>query len=151
MPTATPRVIETKLGLDLEGGIRVEYQALPKDGKTPGPGDLSTIRDIIERRVNSTGVSEPIVQTQGTDRVVVELPGVSNKEDIEKLVGQTGRLDFVPLPADEVRHLPQPGSAAGRRGPAAAHRRDAALQRRPDRKLQPDHGLRPASAPSASR
>src|SRR5438045_245875 len=105
----SPRVIETKLGLDLEGGIRVEYQALPKDGRVPGPGDLSTIRDIIERRVNSTGVSEPVVQTQGTDRVVVELPGVSNKEDIEKLVGQTGRLDFVPLPADKYGTYPNQG------------------------------------------
>ena len=104
-----PRVVETKLGLDLQGGIRVEYQALPKDGKTPGPGDLSTIRDIIERRVNSTGVSEPVVQTQGTDRIVVELPGVSNKEDIEKLVGQTGRLDFVPLPPDKYGTYPNAG------------------------------------------
>jgi preprotein translocase subunit SecD len=105
----SPRVLETKLGLDLEGGIRVEYQALPKDGRTPGPGDLSTIRDIIERRVNSTGVSEPVVQTQGSDRVVVELPGVSNKEDIEKLVGQTGRLDFVPLPPDKYGVYPNQG------------------------------------------
>ena len=104
-----PRVVETKLGLDLQGGIRVEYQALPKDGRTPGAGDLATIRDIIERRVNSTGVSEPLVQTQGSDRVVVELPGVSNKEDIEKLVGQTGRLDFVPLPADQYGIYPNQG------------------------------------------
>jgi preprotein translocase subunit SecD len=103
------RVISTQLGLDLQGGIRVEYQALPKDGKDPGPGDLSTIRDIIERRVNSTGVSEPVVQTQGSDRVVVELPGVTNKEDIEKLVGETGRLDFVPLPPAEYGTYPNAG------------------------------------------
>jgi preprotein translocase subunit SecD len=111
-----PRVVETRLGLDLEGGIRVEYQALPKDGKTPGPGDLSTIAGIIERRVNSTGVSEPVVQTQGTDRVVVELPGVSNKEDIEKLVGQTGRLDFVPLPPDKYGTYPNSGPQQATQG-----------------------------------
>ena len=110
------RVIETKLGLDLQGGIRVEYQALPKDGKTPGPGDLATIRDIIERRVNSTGVSEPLVQTQGSDRIVVELPGVSNKEDIEKLVGQTGRLDFVPLPAEDYGIYPNQGPKVAAEG-----------------------------------
>src|SRR6185503_2403709 len=108
-PAGGSRTVETKLGLDLQGGFRVEYQALPKDGRTPGPGDLSTIRDIIERRVNSTGVSEPVVQTQGSDRVVVELPGVSNKEDIEKLVGQTGRLDFVPLPPDKYGVYPNQG------------------------------------------
>ena len=61
---------------------------------------MNTIRDIIERRVNSTGVSEPIVVVQGTDRVVVELPGATDREAIERLVGTTGQLTFVPLPAD---------------------------------------------------
>jgi preprotein translocase subunit SecD len=91
------RLIETKLGLDLEGGLRVEYQVLPVDGKNPGPGDLSVIKDIVERRVNQTGVAEPIVLTSGNDRIVVELPGVTDPESIRRLVGQTGRLDFVPL------------------------------------------------------
>jgi preprotein translocase subunit SecD len=93
----TWRLVETKLGLDLEGGLRVEYQALPVEGKAPTPGDMSVIKDIVERRVNTTGVSEPVVQTQGSDRVVVELPGVTDPEAVRKLVGQTGRLDFVPL------------------------------------------------------
>jgi protein-export membrane protein SecD len=93
------RVVDTVLGLDIQGGIQVEYQAQPAGGKTPGPGDLSTIVAIIERRVNATGVAEPLVYTQGSDRVVVELPGVTDAASIEKLVGQTGRLDFVPLPA----------------------------------------------------
>jgi protein-export membrane protein SecD len=91
------RPIETKLGLDLEGGLRVEYQALPVEGRTPGSGDMAIIKDIVERRVNQTGVSEPVVLTQGNDRVVVELPGVTDPESIRQLVGQTGRLDFVPL------------------------------------------------------
>jgi preprotein translocase subunit SecD len=108
-PNAGSRTVETKLGLDLQGGFRVEYQALPKDGREPGPGDLATIRDIIERRVNSTGVSEPVVQTQGSDRIVVELPGVANAQAIEDLVGQTGRLDFVPLPADKYGVYPNNG------------------------------------------
>jgi preprotein translocase subunit SecD len=91
------RLIETKLGLDLRGGLRVEYQAKQVGDKIPGPGDLAVIRQIIENRVNSTGVSEPVITTQGSDRVVVELPGVSDPETIRQLVGQTGRLDFVPL------------------------------------------------------
>jgi preprotein translocase subunit SecD len=99
-PTAGARVVETKLGLDLQGGLRVEYQALPVNGVSPDPGSMATIRDIIERRVNSTGVSEPIVVVQGTDRVVVELPGATDRDAIERLVGQTGQLTFVPLPAD---------------------------------------------------
>ena len=97
---AGPRVVETKLGLDLQGGLRVEYQALPVGDKAPDSGSMSTIRNIIERRVNSTGVSEPVVVVQGTDRVVVELPGATDREAIERLVGQTGQLTFVPLPAE---------------------------------------------------
>ncbi len=91
------RLVETKLGLDLEGGLRVEYRALPKDGISPTSESMNVIKDIIERRVNTTGVSEPVVVTQGTDRVVIELPGVSDVDSVRKLVGQTGRLDFVPL------------------------------------------------------
>jgi preprotein translocase subunit SecD len=91
------RPIETKLGLDLKGGLRVEYRAKPVGDKTPSPADLAVIRTIIENRVNSTGVSEPVITTQGSDRIVVELPGVSDPQAIRTLVGQTGRLDFVPL------------------------------------------------------
>jgi preprotein translocase subunit SecD len=91
------RTIETKLGLDLEGGLRVEYQALPKDGQSPNEESMGVIKDIIERRVNQEGVSEAVVVVQGSDRVVVELPGVTDVDAVRRLVGQTGRLDFVPL------------------------------------------------------
>ncbi len=98
-PDGGPRTVETKLGLDLQGGLRVEYQVLPADGKTPTAADLDDIRNIVERRVNATGVSEPLVVTQGNDRIVVELPGVDDPEAIRKLVGTTGKLYFVPIPA----------------------------------------------------
>ena len=96
-PDGAWRTIETKLGLDLEGGLRVEYQALPKDGVQPTREALNVIKDIIERRVNTTGVSEPVVVVQGDDRVVIELPGISDVDSVRRLVGQTGKLDFVPL------------------------------------------------------
>lgn len=104
-PDGTSRRIETKLGLDLEGGQRVEYIVRPIEDRTPEPADLAIIRDIIERRVNQTGVAEPIVTTQGTDRIVVELPGVEDPEAVRRLVGSTGRLDFVPIPAGETPPL----------------------------------------------
>jgi preprotein translocase subunit SecD len=96
------RPLETKLGLDLSGGLRVEYQAIPVNGQSPSAGDMGVIKDIVERRVNQVGVSEPVVLTQGSDRVVVELPGVTDPEAVRKLVGQTGRLDFVPLGKTQV-------------------------------------------------
>ena len=92
------RVIETKLGLDLRGGLRVEYRVDCRDGKCPSLSDVNVVKGIIERRVNATGVSEPQVVTAGTDRIVVEVPGVSDTAAIRKLVGQTGALYFVPIP-----------------------------------------------------
>jgi preprotein translocase subunit SecD len=101
-PDGSWRTVETKLGLDLEGGLRVEYQALPKDGVQPTQEALGVIKDIIERRVNTTGVSEPVVVVQGSDRVVIELPGISDVDSVRRLVGQTGKLDFVPLGQTQV-------------------------------------------------
>ena len=125
----TWRLVETKLGLDLSGGLRVEYQAVPVEGKTPTPGDMAIIKDIVERRVNTTGVSEPVVTTQGADRVVVELPGVTDPEAVRKLVGTTGRLDFVPLGTDPGDRGPDPRSqdlpAAVQRRPGRRRRRSA--------------------------
>ncbi|OGO55481.1 MAG: protein-export membrane protein SecD [Chloroflexi bacterium RBG_16_70_13] len=97
-PDGGSRLIETKLGLDLQGGLKVEYRVNPVGDRTPGLADLEIVREIIEARVNSTGVAEPVVVTSGTDRVVVELPGVTDTSTVRELVGQTGRLDFVPIP-----------------------------------------------------
>ncbi|MFI5261109.1 MAG: protein translocase subunit SecD [Candidatus Limnocylindrales bacterium] len=95
-----PVAIETRLGLDLQGGISVEYQAVTTNGQAPSAGDMATIKTIIENRVNATGVSEPVVQVIGTDKIIVEVPGAANADEIRKLVGTTGRLDFVALPPD---------------------------------------------------
>ena len=94
-----PRRIETKLGLDLQGGLKVEYRVDPTGGKAPTLADVEVVKGIIENRVNSTGVSEPVVVTSGTDRIVVEVPGISDTAAIRKLVGQTGQLQFVPIPS----------------------------------------------------
>src|SRR4029079_6898331 len=91
--------IETKLGLDLQGGLKVEYRVDPNGDKAPTLGDVEGVKGIMERRVNSTGVSEPVVVTSGTDRIVVEVPGISDTAAIRKLVGQTGSLQFVPIPS----------------------------------------------------
>ncbi|MGH2407090.1 MAG: protein translocase subunit SecD [Candidatus Limnocylindrales bacterium] len=108
----TPQYAETRLGLDLRGGLQGEYQAITPDGSTPSKADLDTIRTIIENRVNATGVAEPVVQTVGDDRIVVELPGVTDQEEIRKLIGSTGRLIFVPLPVDQYGTATSPGSKA---------------------------------------
>jgi preprotein translocase subunit SecD len=100
-PASGTRLIETKLGLDLQGGLKVEYRINPAGGKNPTASDLEVVRGIMERRVNSTGVAEPLVVTSGEDRIVVELPGITDTAAVRALVGQTGRLDFVPIPTGQ--------------------------------------------------
>src|SRR3989344_7366729 len=63
------------LGLDLQGGVSLTYQADLSTTENKSEA-MQGLRDVIERRVNLFGVSEPVVQIQGEDRLVVELPGV---------------------------------------------------------------------------
>jgi preprotein translocase subunit SecD len=90
--------IKTRLGLDLIGGLRGEYQVVSTDEQEVTPEILEQTRSIIENRVNAFGVAEPIVVTQGQDRVSVELPGAENEEDLRRLIGATGVLEFIPVP-----------------------------------------------------
>lgn len=89
----------TKLGLDLKGGSRLVFEADMRNIKAEDREDaLLSARDIIERRVNYFGVSEPNVQTvkAGNDffRINVELPGIENTQDAITMIGQTAMLDF---------------------------------------------------------
>ena len=85
-----------KLGLDLQGGALLVYQA-NFDGRNVDSVDLpeamARLRDRIERRVNSLGVSEPVIQVAGSDRLVVELAGVDINEAIDQ-IGETPLLEF---------------------------------------------------------
>jgi preprotein translocase subunit SecD len=92
-------VLETRLGLDLIGGLRGEYQVVATDAQAVTAEILEQTRTIIENRVNATGVAEPIVVTQGEDRISVELPGVDEEGDIRRLIGTTGVLEFMDVPS----------------------------------------------------
>ena len=81
------------LGLDLQGGVSLVYQA-DLSQTADKSGAMSGLRDVIERRVNMFGVSEPIVQIQGQDRLLVELPGVTNVQQAIQMIGQTPFLEF---------------------------------------------------------
>lgn len=82
-------------------GTCATYQVVATDDQAVTPEILEQTRTIIENRVNATGVAEPIVVTQGEDRISVELPGVEDKADIRSLsslIGTTGVLEFTPVP-----------------------------------------------------
>jgi preprotein translocase subunit SecD len=93
-------LLQTKLGLDLRGGFEITYRAVDVNGNPVDPGSsaMETIRSIVESRVNSTGVSEPIIETVGSNEILVQVPGAASKDEIANLVGQAGDLEFVLLP-----------------------------------------------------
>ena len=103
-----------KLGLDLNGGSHLVYKADTSKLTGSDVSDAMTaLRDVIERRVNLFGVSEPIVQTEkgglvggGEDRLVVELPGVTDVKKAIELIGQTPNLEFK-LVRESVKDLSQ--------------------------------------------
>ncbi len=90
--------LDFRLGLDLQGGSHLVYKADvtavdPKDRNDAVEG----VRDVIERRVNGFGVSEPLVQTnnsQGEYRIIVELAGIKDVNEAIKMIGETPILEF---------------------------------------------------------
>jgi len=103
-------VLGLKLGLDLQGGSHLVYQAvLTNDAGeriTPTADQMDSLRRIIERRVNETGLGEPIIQTLGDDRLLVQMPGVGDPGRAKSIIGETAQLEFkhrqlnVPVPVD---------------------------------------------------
>jgi len=94
-PLSIDRDFRTVQGLDLQGGLQVLLEAdLPPD-RALEPGSLDVAAKIIENRVNALGVAEPLVQTQGDRRIIVELPGVQDPELAIATIKETGLLEFV--------------------------------------------------------
>lgn len=88
-----------KLGLDLQGGVHLTYKADLSAIKTSEANDaMEGLRDVIERRVNAFGVGEPLVQVEksasGDQRLIVELPGITNVNEAIKMIGETPYLEF---------------------------------------------------------
>ena len=87
--------IPTRLGLDLQGGSQLTIQVkttptIPKIDQ----GMLEAVRRIVENRVNGLGVSEALVQTVGEDQILVQLPGVNDPQEAERVLGGTAKLEF---------------------------------------------------------
>ncbi len=85
-----------RLGLDLIGGVHLVYETdFPADATGEEKArDMQRARMIIERRIDKYGVTEPVIQTQGTERIIVKLPGFTDVEAAKNLVAQTGFLEF---------------------------------------------------------
>ena len=85
-----------KLGLDLQGGSYLVYEVnlekIPEDQRRGDEVDRAI--EIIRNRVDQFGVAEPVIQKQGENRIVVQLPGLQDPERAKELVGKTARLEF---------------------------------------------------------
>lgn len=100
---ARGRDLQIKQGLDLKGGLQVLLATDLPNNAPPTAEQLESARRIIEDRVSGLGVVEPIIQLQGEDRILIELPGVTDRNLAIDLIKQTGQLEFVdagfqPLP-----------------------------------------------------
>jgi SecD/SecF fusion protein len=86
---------ETKLGLDLQGGLELVYQGQPTEAGAEVSGeDIDDSISIIEQRINKLGVSEPEVARLGVDGITVSLPGVTDANRAAEQVGTTAQLYY---------------------------------------------------------
>lgn len=89
-----PLANSIKQGLDLQGGTHVVLQAVDTPEQKVDDDAVNRSVSIIERRVNELGLTEPVIQRQGKDRIIVELPGVKDPEKAIAMLGKTAMLQF---------------------------------------------------------
>jgi protein-export membrane protein SecD len=89
-----PPGVKTRLGLDLQGGLQVVYSAKTATGGTPTSSQMDQTVSILDKRVNSLGVTESQIQRQGSDQISVSLPGIKNVQEALDKIGKTAQLQF---------------------------------------------------------
>ena len=83
------------LGLDLQGGMRLVLEIDRSKLENRDDKDvLDRAYTVIENRINALGVAEPIIQKQGNDRIIVELPGLKDEAAAKSVIGKTAQLEF---------------------------------------------------------
>jgi preprotein translocase subunit SecD len=101
----------TRLGLDLEGGVSANLQGYKTNGEEVTREEMDLAANVIRQRVDSLGVTEPEIQIQGDDQVVVNIPGITDADRAVEVIGRTAQLGFYevlataggqPVPDDEI-------------------------------------------------
>jgi SecD/SecF fusion protein len=85
------------LGLDLQGGLEVTLQAVPPPDRELTDQDLDRSVDIMRNRVDKLGVTEPEIRKQGSDQIVIQLPGVKDPQAAAEIIGKTAQLELFDL------------------------------------------------------
>jgi preprotein translocase subunit SecD len=89
-----PVAESTQLGLDLKGGVSVQLEGYQTDGSEVTREEMEQAVGVIQQRVNSLGVTEPEIQIQGQDQVVVNIPGITDSDRAVEVIGRTAQLGF---------------------------------------------------------
>src|SRR5690554_4027753 len=92
-----PKILKRilNLGLDLQGGMRLVLEIdRSKLDQSQSEDVIDRAYTIIENRINALGVAEPIIQKQGKDRLIVELPGLKDEAAAKDVIGRTAQLEF---------------------------------------------------------
>ena len=96
-----------QLGLDLKGGSQLTLQLIKKEGNI-SKEELDSVKAVLDKRVNNLGVSESILQTLGTNQLILELPGEQDPLSAKRVIGKTALLEFrkqAPNTKNELRDL----------------------------------------------
>ena len=91
---AKPVAFSIRQGLDLQGGTHVVMQAVDTPDAKVDNDAVERVVQIIERRINGLGLTEPTIQRQGKDRIIVDLPGVKDPDSAIAMLGKTALLEF---------------------------------------------------------
>src|ERR687885_52151 len=89
-----PVMEATQLGLDLKGGVSASLQGYHTDGSEVTRDEMDQAAQVIRQRVDSIGVTEPEIQLQGQDQVLVNLPGITDTDRAVDVIGRTAQLGF---------------------------------------------------------
>jgi preprotein translocase subunit SecD len=104
---------EFKRGLDIQGGMHLVLQAKPTDKvKEITPGVMSAAIAVVRNRVDGLGVSEPLIQPKGDDQLIVDMPGIKDKDEALRIIGTTAVLTFRAHKADFPNGTPAPAQTA---------------------------------------
>lgn len=90
------------LGLDLQGGVHVVLEAVPDEGEEVSTEEMKQLQAVMRERIDELGVSEPIIQLSGDDRLVVELAGIDDPEKAVEIIGKTAKLEFVTIDGEVI-------------------------------------------------
>ena len=97
-----PVTESTRLGLDLRGGVSVQLEGSQTGGEQVTREEMERAAEVIRQRVDSLGVTEPEIQLQGENQVVVNVPGITDSDRAVEIIGRTAQLGFYQVLASQV-------------------------------------------------